>query len=211
MQHKIKALVATSGWRRAGLHAHCGLTGESGRGPEPHRRIWDQTASPQPVSRLSAAIPHAASRRITALRLASPLSRGDVVARRVGEGGSGGGGWHGMQEATGMDWPCRTRPAEPVPCRGGPGRRTLRDQVGSRSRIRSAKRIRRSTTISARRLALRGDRPGRGRSPASATTRSLEGVRGRNSLAKKRRPREGAAASQASCLAGAKKAALAIR
>jgi len=46
----------------------------------------------RPVSRLSAAIPHAASRRTTAPRASASLSRTDVT-----EGVVKGCGWHGMQ------------------------------------------------------------------------------------------------------------------
>jgi hypothetical protein len=58
---------------------------------------------PRSVSRLSAAIPHAASRRITALRPASCLSRAEVVLSKAAEGRVKGCGWHGMQGVRGSN------------------------------------------------------------------------------------------------------------
>jgi hypothetical protein len=56
-----------------------------------------QQPSPRPVSRLSAANPHAASRPATAPRLGAFLSRTDAVLRKATEGVVNGCGWHGMQ------------------------------------------------------------------------------------------------------------------
>jgi hypothetical protein len=54
----------------------------------------------QPVSRLSAATPQAASRRTTALRPTRPLSRADAVLSMAAEDRVKWRGWHGMQEVS---------------------------------------------------------------------------------------------------------------
>src|SRR5215204_3690265 len=51
-----------------------------------------------PVSRLSATIQHVASRRITAPRLATSLSKDVTVQGKVAQGVMNWCGWHGMQE-----------------------------------------------------------------------------------------------------------------
>jgi hypothetical protein len=55
------------------------------------------------VSSLSAATPHAATRRLTALRLTPPPASGAVVPGRVREGVVRRRGWHGMQEVRGSN------------------------------------------------------------------------------------------------------------
>ena len=55
------------------------------------------------VSRLSAAFPHAASRRSTAPRLAPSFTRANAVPSRAAEGLVNGCGWHGMQGVRGSN------------------------------------------------------------------------------------------------------------
>src|SRR5215217_3089034 len=75
-------------------------------------RPWQRmTEASRPVSRLSAAMPRAALRRTTAPRLASWLSRTDMVPGMAAKGCVKSCGWHGMQEVSrphvALDWPPR--------------------------------------------------------------------------------------------------------
>jgi len=63
-------------------------------------QLGDGRGLPRPVSRLSAAIPHAASRPTTAPRLGTFLSRTDAVLGKAAEGFVMWCGWHGMQGVT---------------------------------------------------------------------------------------------------------------
>jgi hypothetical protein len=84
------------------------------------RHASDQVESLIAVSRLSAAIPRPASRRTTAPRPASWLSRADVVLGKAAEGFVNWCGWHGMQGVRGSNplsstAPFRVRCARCVP------------------------------------------------------------------------------------------------
>jgi hypothetical protein len=95
----------------AALPQEANLTRAEFAGGTPGRGPTRERPCPRSVSRLSAAIPRAASRRITALRLPRSLSRADAVPSNVAKGRVKGRGWHGMQEVRGSN-PLSSTPAQ---------------------------------------------------------------------------------------------------
>jgi hypothetical protein len=93
--------VRCDGWPDLASGPH--LCTPPGRALGASRHTWDQIEGFRPVSRLSAAIPHAASRRTTAPCPASALSRAEVVPDKATEGLVTWCGWHGMQGVRGSN------------------------------------------------------------------------------------------------------------
>jgi hypothetical protein len=101
----------------------------------------------RPVSRLSAAIPHVASRRTTAPCPATALSRAEAVPSMAAEGRVKGCGWHGMQGVRGSNPLSSTpgqRPSPPSTTRQSWRSRSryaaLRGAAGFRGRDSAARR-----------------------------------------------------------------------
>jgi hypothetical protein len=91
----------------------------------PHRCVRDQRSlhgiGRRPVSRLSAAIPRAASRRTMAPCPATSLSRAEVVLSKAAEDLVSWRGWHGMQGVRGSNPLSSTPGQRPNPAPTGPG------------------------------------------------------------------------------------------
>jgi hypothetical protein len=111
--HRIRAAAVAAGGLTVGTHQHreaaAHLVERPGLDPQkeqrsatvPHARTGvrlNLRLLVPAVSRLSATIPRAASRRTTTPSPTSCLSRADVVPSKASEGLVKGCGWHGMQE-----------------------------------------------------------------------------------------------------------------